>query len=213
MHGPLANDTRKRNQNFQFFAAVFARADDTISSDEWAFSVDNMAPLKNSKHEHFAHLVASGQSPTKAYTLAGYSEKGAYASANRLLKNAEVRARVTELQRAVSERTVEKVSVDRAWVLARLRENADRAMQAVEVLDHKGKPTAEYRYEGAVANRALELLGKELGMFRERLEINFLDKLFERMSVAELDVYARTGELPAWFHLATSGKGANDEAV
>ncbi len=172
-----------------------------------------MAPLKNSRHEHFAQLVASGQSPTKAYTLAGYSEKGAHASANRLLRVATVSARVTELQKAVSERAVEKASVDRAWVLAQLRENAERAMQAVEVLDSKGKPTGEFRYEGGVANRALELIGKELGMFRERLEINFLDKLFERMTADELDLYARTGALPVWFQFATSGTGASDAAA
>lgn len=172
-----------------------------------------MAVLKNSKHEHFAQLVAGGQSPTKAYALAGYSEIGAHASAARLLRNATIRARVTELQKAVSERTAEKISVDRAWVLARLRENVDRAMQVVEITDSKGKPTGEYRYEGQVANRALELLGRELGMFRERLEITFLQKLFEQMTPAELDLYARTGALPAWFKLATSGKGADDAAA
>ena len=32
-------------------------------------------------------------------------------------------------------------------------------------------PTGEYRYEGSVANRALELLGKEQGMFVDRKEI------------------------------------------
>ena len=34
----------------------------------------------------------------------------------------------------------------------------------------RGKATGEYRYDGAVANRALELLGKELGLFTERGE-------------------------------------------
>jgi hypothetical protein len=38
------------------------------------------------------------------------------------------------------------------------------------VRDAKGNPTGEYRYDGSVANRALELIGKELGMFVERKE-------------------------------------------
>jgi hypothetical protein len=33
-------------------------------------------------------------------------------------------------------------------------ENVERAMQAQPVLDAKGVPTGEYRYEGSVANRA-----------------------------------------------------------
>ena len=53
-----------------------------------------MAVLDNSKHEHFALLVAKGVSATKAYTSAGYSDKGAKQSAARLLtkSRAEIRA-------------------------------------------------------------------------------------------------------------------------
>ena len=57
----------------------------------------------------------------------------------------------------------------RAWVLERLTENVRRAMR-IEAVTLRGVPTGEYRYEGSVANRALELLGKELGLFVERSE-------------------------------------------
>jgi hypothetical protein len=57
----------------------------------------------------------------------------------------------------------------RAWVLERLAENVRRAMR-IEAVTLRGVPTGEYRYEGSVANRALELLGKELGLFVERSE-------------------------------------------
>ena len=38
-------------------------------------------------------------------------------------------------------------------------------------LDKERKPTGEYRYDGNVANRALELLGKQQGMFIDRHEV------------------------------------------
>ena len=57
----------------------------------------------------------------------------------------------------------------RAWVLERLAENVRRAMR-IEAVTLRGVPTGEYRYEGSIANRALELLGKELGLFVERSE-------------------------------------------
>jgi hypothetical protein len=57
----------------------------------------------------------------------------------------------------------------RAWVLERLAENVRRAMR-IEPVTLRGVPTGEYRYEGSVANRALELLGKELGLFVEQSE-------------------------------------------
>jgi hypothetical protein len=59
--------------------------------------------------------------------------------------------------------------VTRQFVLKGLARNATRAMQA-EKATMRGVPTGEYRYDGAVANRALELIGKELGMFGERKE-------------------------------------------
>jgi hypothetical protein len=62
-------------------------------------------------------------------------------------------------------------SLTKAWVIAKLVENVDRAMEAEPVLNAKGNPTGEYKYNGNVANRALELLGKEIGMFVERKEV------------------------------------------
>jgi hypothetical protein len=54
------------------------------------------------------------------------------------------------------------------WVLSKLAENAAKAAQEVPVLDREGNPTGFYVYQGAVVNRALELLGKHLGMFPDR---------------------------------------------
>jgi DUF438 domain-containing protein len=55
--------------------------------------------------------------------------------------------------------------------MRRLQENVERAMSIEPVLDGKGHPTGVYKYQGSVANRALELLGKELGMFIDRNEV------------------------------------------
>ena len=56
-----------------------------------------------------------------------------------------------------------------------LRKNYDRAMTEEAVLDSEGKETGNYRYNGNVANRALELIGKELGMFLDRKAITVED--------------------------------------
>jgi phage terminase small subunit len=142
-----------------------------------------MSALKNAKHEHFAQLVASGKSPPKAYVIAGYSENGAQQSANRLLRDAVVAARVEELRRAVEEpareRAIEKAAVSKAWVLSELVDNVMIAKAAVPVLDRNGKATGEYQANIPAANRALELVGKELGMFIDRKEIRTGDLLDE----------------------------------
>ena len=47
------------------------------------------------------------------------------------------------------------------------------------VLDKDGNPTGEYQYNGFVANKALELLGREIGMFVERHELTLAQRLTE----------------------------------
>lgn len=134
-----------------------------------------MGILKNAKHEHFAQLVSKGKTPPKAYVLAGYSEAGSAQSANRLLKNADVARRIEELRKTVEEpsreRAIEKAALDKAWVLAQLAENVAMAKQAEPVTDNEGNPTGEYRQNLNAANKALELIGKELGMFVDRKEV------------------------------------------
>ena len=133
------------------------------------------APLRNHKHEHFAQLVAKGEKPPRAYVAAGYSEAGAAQSAGRLLKDAQVCARIEQLRKAVEEpareRAIEKAAVNKAWVLHNLTKIVSMGMQAEPVTDEEGQPVGEYRQNLAAANKALELVGKELGMFVERKEI------------------------------------------
>ena len=54
------------------------------------------------------------------------------------------------------------------------------------VLDAAGNPTGKYVYNGNVANRGLELLGKEQGMFIERKEIG-MPGSFDMLDDEELD--------------------------
>jgi hypothetical protein len=108
--------------------------------------------------------------PTKAYSAAGFVGKGAAQSASRLAKDTAVAARIAELRNNISRVAMERTLVDREYVIRRLKENVERSMQAEPVRDRSGKETGRYTYDGSVANRALELLGKELGMFRDAID-------------------------------------------
>ncbi len=135
-----------------------------------------MARLRNPRQERFARLVAAGVEPNSAYGQAGYRSGGSGKRAEAVAVRPGVAARIEELERAW---TLEDPADDakrpaegpgRAWVVARLVETAERALQAVPVTDRKGEPTGEFTYQGSVALRALELLGRELGMFSDRKE-------------------------------------------
>ena len=92
---------------------------------------------------------------------------------------------------SATEQAAERLSIDREWVLRKLKENVTRALQERPVLDSSGKPTGEYRYNGPTVNRALELIGKEVRMFVDRKEVGQPGEFaeLENMSADELRAY------------------------
>lgn len=125
--------------------------------------------LKPNPRAYVRAYVETG-SRAKAALQAGYKEKVARQAAHRIEKNPDVGAAVEALQ-AVRDHAA---GVNAAFVLDGLRENLTRSMQAKPVLDREGNVTGEYTYNASAANRSLELLGKELGMFadRSKIEVN-----------------------------------------
>jgi phage terminase small subunit len=124
-----------------------------------------MPSLKDPKLELFARFVAEGKSHKEAAIAAGYSEKSAGQIGSRLAKKENISARIAELQEVAAQLSIQKLVLSKDWVLEKLKENVERALQAIPVLDSQGQATGEYRYEGNVANKALELLGKHVGLF------------------------------------------------
>ena len=152
-----------------------------------------MSELSNAKHEHFALLVAKGEPAARAYEFVGYKAKGSPQSACRLAKSAKVRARIAELRDAINapahERALEKAAVDKAWVLKELIEVVKMAKRGEAVLDKDGNPTGDTKQNLGAANKALELIGKEHGMFIDRKEIRSgsILETMERQDLRDLE--------------------------
>ena len=139
-----------------------------------------MPALRNQRHERFAVELAKGCSQTEAAKRAGY--KGSRFHASRLATKSNIKARVAELEARTAEKVTQITAMDRAWVLEELRANVER---------HK-------ETNGAVANRALELIGKELGLFINRKDITHTRKRddLDDMDGKELALeYVRTAQL------------------
>jgi phage terminase small subunit len=132
-----------------------------------------MPALENPKHERFAQELAKGLAADKAYEAAGFKPNRGNAAT--LKQKESISKRVAELlaereaihAQATAE-AIKAAALTKEWVIETLMENVQRAMQAIEVKRSDGTGTGEYQYQGSVANKALELLGKELGMFVDR---------------------------------------------
>ena len=132
-----------------------------------------MSILENPRHELFAHEFLVDHNQTKAAIRAGYSEKSARSTGPAIMKNPAVLARIRELQHEQCER----LCLNADWVLLALAKVADKAMQAEPVMksgfDTKQMTeTGEYTFDSKGANRALELIGKHIGMFADNVNVS-----------------------------------------
>lgn len=105
---------------------------------------------------------------TQAAIRAGYSEATATEMGYENLTKPHIKQAVED---AMNKRS-EKLEITAEYVLTSLKEVADRCMQAVPALDKEGNPTGDYYFEHSGANKALELLGKHLKLFTDKVEAN-----------------------------------------
>jgi len=103
---------------------------------------------------------------TKAYQMA-YKAKTNVAAVNasKLLRNTKVQAYLAKK----ADKQAEKADITVQEVIADLKIMKDRCMQACQVLNKKGKPTGVWKFDSSGAIKSLELLGRYLTMFSDKL--------------------------------------------
>lgn len=135
--------------------------------------MDNQQNQLTDKQEMFCQEYLVDLNATQAYIRAfdNVEYSTARSESSRLTANPNISARIKQL---MAER-VERLNIDQNWVLLRLQQISDRSMQAEPVMEFDYaekamKPTGEYVFDSNGANKATELIGKHMGMFKDKVE-------------------------------------------
>ena len=134
---------------------------------------DGSEPLENLDHEEFCHHYIRTRSVKDAGLEVGWAQRQ---NSHKVFKREDVTARINHLKKEL----FEELGLDTYYVLKGLKSVADRCMQAEAVTDRDGSPvfiqgpdeqySALYKFEHAGANKALELIGKHIGMFNDKVK-------------------------------------------
>lgn len=130
------------------------------------------------KQQRFVDEYLIDLNATQAAIRAGYSEKTAYSIGHENLRKPEIQKAITEAQ----QKRAKRVELSQDYVVESVIDAMERCKQAVPVLNRKGEPvmcdTPEgeiapaYMFQPAHILRGSEILGKHLGMFDGKKDVD-----------------------------------------
>ncbi len=152
-----------------------------------------MPALSNVRWEQFCQLLASGTSRTDSYlqVFATTNRRTCAKRGSALAGKPEVASRVTEIEDELRAGALERAGVDREFVIKGLKENISKSSQTTPILNRQGQPTGKFKYEPTAVNRGYELIGKELGMFKDAFTFEGLDNELQGMDGDQLRTFLR----------------------
>ena len=133
------------------------------------------------KQQRFVEEYLIDLNATQAAIRAGYSERTAKSIGQENLTKPDIQKAIQEAQNKLTERT----EITQDYVLTNIQKVIERCMQQEAVLARDGSPLLvegpegdlvplfEFKETGAL--KGLELLGKHLGMFKEKIELTGKD--------------------------------------
>ena len=122
------------------------------------------------EHAAFVREYLKDYNGTQAAIRAGYPKRRARKTAAEVLALAEVKAEIHRITTTIGNPVVER-TINEWWVVSRLVENYERAIGVKRAVDLEGNPIGPAAVPNlAAANKALELIGRALGMFVNRKE-------------------------------------------
>lgn len=144
------------------------------------------APQVLKKWERFIEEIEKPGTEAEAYVRAGYSKKGAAASASALLKNPKFAA----LRRGINIDKYQKQGISPEWVGNALLEVYQRCMEATphkswDTESHSWVEDGTWVFNANGALSALKALGESMGMFKAPEQKGKTDTLEVKILVPE----------------------------
>lgn len=134
----------------------------------WSYRGGSMSKL-TAKQEMFCKEYLVDLNATQAAIRAGYSVKTAAVTGCENL----IKPNIAERIQILFDTRSAKVELNSEWVLRNLEKVANRCMTAEPVMvkgEEGMEESGEYKFDSSGANKSLELIGKHLKLFTDKIE-------------------------------------------
>lgn len=121
--------------------------------------------------------------PAAALSAGGYSDSTIHSHGHVMIRHPRIQAEVEKLQAEIRER----VLVDQSYVIEGFVDISERCLgrKPVYKIDESGNTVAQVIFRPTEAHRALESIGRHLGMFKDVLEVREVMTVEEWLSHVE----------------------------
>jgi len=120
------------------------------------------------KQELFIQYYMISLNATSSAIQAGYKEKTACVIGYENLRKPHIAA---EIESRLTKKAQDN-GITADYVLTSLKNIAERCQQKEPIYSKDGQPTGEFKFDSSGANKSLELLGKYLKLFTDKVEMD-----------------------------------------
>jgi len=141
-----------------------------VPADMEEFFAERRRTLRDPGHEAFCRAMVTCKDPTTAWRMAYNKPKKAYPGKRlqELLTDPSIERRLQFLQEMAAEKLTTGVALQESYIIDGMQTMFERCMQIDQILDRHGNPTGEFKFDSSGAGKALDMMAKTAGLYREK---------------------------------------------
>lgn len=178
------------------------------SEDMQEFFAQRRRTLRDPGHEAFCRAMVTCKDPTTAWRIAYNKPKKSYPGKRlqELLTDPSIERRMQYLQEMAAEKVTSAVALQESYIIDGMQTMFERCMQIDQIVDRHGVATGEFKFDSSGAGKALDMMAKTAGMYREKRQASDAENQTDEHLLESIGVLSKQlGDVAA---LARESEGA-----
>lgn len=175
------------------------------------FFAERRRTLRDPGHEAFCRAMVTCKDPTNAWRMAYNKPKKAQPGKRlqELLTDPSIERRMQFLQEMAAEKVTTAISLQESYIIDGMQTMFERCMQIDRILDRHGAPTGEFKFDSSGAGKALDMMAKTAGLYREKRQASDTENQTDEQLLESVRVLSK--QLGDVSEIARESEGAVEE--